>query len=46
MYESIRKDDMTIDELYKKILWIGRQANYRPKELYRSNEKKLEFYSF
>jgi len=33
MYGTIRKGDMTIDELYRKILRIGRQANYRPEEL-------------
>jgi len=33
MYGTIKKGDMTIDELYRKILWIGRQANYRPEEL-------------
>ncbi|CAG8656890.1 24507_t:CDS:2, partial [Cetraspora pellucida] len=27
--------NMTIDELYRKILRIGRQANYRPEELHR-----------
>ena len=35
MYGTIRKGDMTIDELYRKILRIGRRANYRPKELRR-----------
>ena len=35
MYGTIRKGDMTIDELYKKILRIGRRANYKPKELRR-----------
>ncbi|UZO18745.1 uncharacterized protein OCT59_010057 [Rhizophagus irregularis] len=35
MYNTIRKGDMTIDELYRKILRIGRRANYRPKELRR-----------
>ncbi len=35
MYETIRKEDMTIDKLYRKILWIGRWANYRPEELHR-----------
>ncbi len=33
MYETIRKRNMTIDELYRKILRIGRWANYRPEEL-------------
>jgi uncharacterized protein with HEPN domain len=33
MYETITKEDMTIDELYRKILRIGRRANYRPEEL-------------
>ena len=33
MYETIRKRNMTIDELYRKILWIGRRVNYRPEEL-------------
>src|SRR5256885_1970774 len=33
MYRTIRKGDMTIDELYRKILRIGRRANYRPEEL-------------
>ncbi|CAG8508839.1 14801_t:CDS:2, partial [Cetraspora pellucida] len=32
-YRTIRKRNMTIDELYRKLLQIGRQANYRPKEL-------------
>jgi hypothetical protein len=35
MYGSIRKGDMTIDELYRKLLRIGRRANYRPEELRR-----------
>src|SRR2546421_5533557 len=35
MYGTIRMGDMTIDELYKKIVRIGRQANYRPEELRR-----------
>ncbi|CAG8728933.1 10349_t:CDS:2, partial [Gigaspora margarita] len=35
MYGTIRKGDMTIDELYRKLLRIGRRANYRPKELRR-----------
>ncbi|CAG8567671.1 2719_t:CDS:2 [Gigaspora margarita] len=35
MYGTIRKESMTIDELYKKILRIGRQANYRPEKLCR-----------
>ncbi|CAB5162797.1 unnamed protein product [Rhizophagus irregularis] len=35
MYGTIRKGDMTIDELYRKILRIGRRANYRPEELHR-----------
>ncbi|GES92388.1 hypothetical protein GLOIN_2v1778046 [Rhizophagus clarus] len=34
-YRTIRKGDMTIDELYRKILRIGRRANYRPEELRR-----------
>ncbi|CAG8697027.1 8199_t:CDS:2 [Cetraspora pellucida] len=33
-YGTIRKENMTIDELYRKLLRIGRQANYRPKELH------------
>ena len=33
MYGTIMKGDMTIDELYKKIVRIGRRANYRLKEL-------------
>src|SRR5581483_2004602 len=35
MYGTIRKGDMTIDELHRKILRIGRRANYRPEELRR-----------
>jgi hypothetical protein len=35
MYGTIRKENMTIDELYRKILRIGRRANYRPEELRR-----------
>ena len=35
MYRTIRKGDMTIDELYRKILRIGRRVNYRPEELRR-----------
>ncbi|PKK43554.1 hypothetical protein RhiirC2_804252, partial [Rhizophagus irregularis] len=35
IYGTIRKGDMTIDELYRKILRISRQANYRSKELRR-----------
>ncbi|UZO09460.1 uncharacterized protein OCT59_029683 [Rhizophagus irregularis] len=35
MYGTIRKGDLTIDELYRKILRIGRRANYRPEELRR-----------
>ncbi|CAG8779592.1 24280_t:CDS:1, partial [Gigaspora margarita] len=35
MYGTIGKGNMTIDELYRKILRIGRQANYRPEELRR-----------
>ncbi|CAG8745256.1 7838_t:CDS:2 [Gigaspora margarita] len=35
MYGTIRKGDMTIDELYRKLLRIGRRANYRPEELRR-----------
>ncbi|PKK74069.1 hypothetical protein RhiirC2_775243 [Rhizophagus irregularis] len=35
IYRTIRKGDMTIDELYRKILRIGRRANYRPEELRR-----------
>ncbi|UZO29133.1 uncharacterized protein OCT59_022622 [Rhizophagus irregularis] len=35
MYGTIRKGDMTIDELYRKILRIGKRANYRPEELRR-----------
>ncbi|CAG8854510.1 45546_t:CDS:1, partial [Gigaspora margarita] len=33
MYGTIRKGNMTINKLYKKILRIDRRANYRPKEL-------------
>jgi hypothetical protein len=35
MYGTIRKDNMTIDELYRKILRIGRRANYIPEKLHR-----------
>src|SRR5256884_8336544 len=35
MYGTITKGDMTIDELYRKIVQIGRRANYRPEELRR-----------
>ncbi|RGB34391.1 hypothetical protein C1646_760589 [Rhizophagus diaphanus] len=35
MYRIITKGDMTIDELYRKIVRIGRRANYRPEELCR-----------
>ena len=35
MYRTITKGDMTIDELYRKIVRIGRRANYRPEELRR-----------
>ncbi|RIA85333.1 hypothetical protein C1645_830972 [Glomus cerebriforme] len=35
MYGTIRKGDMTIDELYRRILQIGRQANYKSEELRR-----------
>ena len=35
MYGTIMKGDMTIDELYRKIVRIGRQANYRSEELRR-----------
>ncbi|PKY19741.1 hypothetical protein RhiirB3_432866 [Rhizophagus irregularis] len=35
MYGTIRKGNMTIDELYRKLLRIGRRANYRPEELRR-----------
>ena len=35
MYGTIRKGDITIDELYRKILRIGRRANYRSEELRR-----------
>jgi hypothetical protein len=35
MYRTIRKGNMTIDELYRKLLRIGRRANYRPEELRR-----------
>ncbi|CAG8759873.1 36011_t:CDS:2, partial [Gigaspora margarita] len=35
MYGTIGKGNMTIDKLYRKILRIGRQANYRPEELRR-----------
>ena len=35
MYGTITKGDMTIDELYRKILRIGRRVNYRPEELRR-----------
>ncbi len=43
MYGIIRKGDMTIDELYRKILQIGRRANYRPKELRRKFLDALPF---
>jgi hypothetical protein len=33
MYRTITKGNMTIDELYRKIVQIGRRANYRPEEL-------------
>ncbi|UZO26597.1 uncharacterized protein OCT59_018811 [Rhizophagus irregularis] len=35
MYGTIRKGDMTIDKLYRKILQIDRRANYRSEELRR-----------
>src|SRR5437868_5701002 len=35
MYGTITKGDMTIDKLYRKIVRIGRRANYRPEELRR-----------
>ncbi|CAG8722932.1 12494_t:CDS:2, partial [Cetraspora pellucida] len=35
MYGTITKEDMTIDELHRKIVRIGRRANYRPEELCR-----------
>ncbi|CAG8549849.1 16030_t:CDS:2 [Cetraspora pellucida] len=35
MYGTIGKGNMTIDGLYRKILRIGRRANYRPEELRR-----------
>ncbi|CAG8723099.1 37626_t:CDS:2, partial [Gigaspora margarita] len=35
IYGTIGKRNMTIDELYRKILRIGRRANYRPEELHR-----------
>ncbi|GET56898.1 hypothetical protein GLOIN_2v1778046 [Rhizophagus irregularis DAOM 181602=DAOM 197198] len=35
MYGTIRKGNMTIDELYRKLLRIGRRTNYRPEELRR-----------
>src|SRR2546429_5752646 len=35
MYGTITKGDMTIYELYRKIVRIGRRANYRPEELRR-----------
>ncbi|CAG8825183.1 29563_t:CDS:1, partial [Gigaspora margarita] len=35
IYGTIGKGSMTIDKLYRKILRIGRRANYRPEELRR-----------
>ena len=35
MYGTIRKGNMTIDELYRKRVRIDRRANYRPEELRR-----------
>jgi hypothetical protein len=35
IYGTITKGDMTINELYRKIVRIGRRANYRPEELRR-----------
>ena len=35
IYKTITKEDMTIDELYKKILQISKRANYRPRDLHR-----------
>ena len=35
MYGTITKEDMTIDELYRKIVQIDKRANYRPEELHR-----------
>ncbi|CAG8823517.1 42469_t:CDS:1, partial [Gigaspora margarita] len=32
---TIRKENMTMDELYRKLLRIGRRANYRSEELHR-----------
>ena len=43
MYGTIRKEDMTIDKLYRKILRIGRWANYRPEELRRKFLDALPF---
>ncbi len=43
MYGTIRKGNMTIDELYRKLLRIGRQANYRPEELCRKFLDALPF---
>jgi hypothetical protein len=35
MYGTITKGDMNIDELYRKIIRIGKRANYRPEEICR-----------
>ncbi|CAG8724322.1 6862_t:CDS:2 [Cetraspora pellucida] len=35
MYGTIKKENITIDELYRKILRIGRRANYRSEKLHR-----------
>jgi hypothetical protein len=35
MYGTITKGDMDIDELYRKIVRIGKRANYRPEEIRR-----------
>ncbi len=35
IYKIIMKGDITIDELYRKILQIGRRANYRFEDLHR-----------
>ncbi|GES81414.1 hypothetical protein GLOIN_2v1778046 [Rhizophagus clarus] len=35
MYGTITKGDMTIDELHRKIVRIGRRVNYKPEELRR-----------
>ncbi len=35
IYGTITKGDITIDELYRKIVQIGKQANYRLEELRR-----------